>query len=284
MRPYTLNIRGCLRPFDTPAVMGIINATPDSFYTGSRVATEAEAAATAARMADEGAEFIDVGACSTRPGGVAVAEDEECERLARILPVVRQAAPGVILSVDTFRASVARRAVTEWGADVVNDVSGGNLDADMYDTVAELQVPYILGHMRGTPADMMEFAEYEHVTRDVLSELGDRVQQLALRGVADVIVDPCFGFSKTVDQNFMLLHDLALFELLHRPILVGFSRKSMITKTLGVAPADALNGTTVLNTLALSRGAAILRVHDVAAARQAVTLYQKTVQHSCAEA
>lgn len=276
MKAYSLNLRGELRCYERPAVMGIINVTDDSFYAASRVQSDADIAARAAVMAAEGADFIDVGAYSTRPGAADVSEEQESERLARAIAVIRQAAPSVPVSVDTFRASVARRAVAEWGADIVNDVSGGNLDPEMFDTVAQLQVPYILGHMRGTPANMMEFCDYEHVTRDVLSELGDRLQQLALLGVADVIVDPCFGFSKTLQQNYALLHDLHLLELLHRPLLVGFSRKSMITKALNIDASDALNGTTVLNTLALDRGAAILRVHDVKAARQAVDLYVMT--------
>ena len=179
------------------------------------------------------------------------------------------------LSVDTFRAEVARVAVEELGVDIVNDVSGGNLDPDMFDTVAQLGVPYILGHMRGEPDNMMEFTQYDDVTADVLSELGDRLQQLALLGVNDVIIDPCFGFSKTLDQNYQLLSQLRVFELFHRPLLVGVSRKSMITRVLDVPASEALNGTTVLNTLALDRGASILRVHDVLPAVQAVKIYEK---------
>ncbi|MCM1036844.1 MAG: dihydropteroate synthase, partial [Bacteroides sp.] len=196
----------------------------------------------------------------------------EAERLTRAVSIARAAAPAAVISADTYRADVARAAV-EAGADIINDVAGGNLDPDMYDTVAELRVPYVLGHMRGTPADMQEYTTYEDVTRDVLSELGDRYQQLALRGVADIIIDPCFGFSKTVEQNYELLARLDLLGMFHCPVLVGFSRKSMITRPLGVTAADALDGTTVLNTLALDRGAAILRVHDVAPAIAAVKLY-----------
>lgn len=270
---FTLNIHGSLHEFNGPAVMGILNATPDSFYAGSRARTEAEIAARAALLVSEGADFIDVGAFSTRPGASEVSEQEECERLEKAVRITRAVAPNSIISVDTFRASVARKAVEEWGADIINDVSGGNLDPEMFDTVAELKVPYILMHMRGSVADMMEYTDYEMVTRDVLSELGDRVQQLALLGVNDVIIDPGFGFSKTLEQNYQLLHDLKLFELFHRPVLVGFSRKSMVTKLLGVPAEDALNGTTVLNTLALDRGASILRVHDVKAARQAIAIF-----------
>lgn len=274
MKPFSLNIGGTLREFTRPAVMGILNLTDDSFYAASRVGSEGELAARAARMAAEGADFIDLGAYSTRPGAAEVPAELEAERLLRAIPVVRQAAPGTLISVDTFRADVARRAIGA-GAHIINDVAGGNLDPDMYRTVAELHVPYILGHMRGTPADMQEYTTYEDVARDVLSELGDRYQQLALLGVADIIIDPCFGFSKTLDQNYDLLAHLELLGLFHCPVLVGFSRKSMITRLLGTDADHALNGTTVLNTLALDRGAAILRVHDVAPAVEAVRIYSQ---------
>ncbi len=272
MKAYSLNLRGHLREFTRPAVMGIINVTDDSFWEGSRATSDADIAARAASLAAAGAEYIDIGACSTRPGAAAVEASVEAERLTRAISIARAAAPAAIISADTYRADAARAAV-EAGADIINDVAGGNLDPDMYDTVAELRVPYVLGHMRGTPADMQEYTTYEDVTRDVLSELGDRYQQLALRGVADIIIDPCFGFSKTVGQNYELLARLDLLGMFHCPVLVGFSRKSMITRPLGVATADALDGTTVLNTLALDRGAAILRVHDVAPAIAAVKLY-----------
>ena len=274
MTPFTLNIKGKLHEYTRPLVMGILNATPDSFYAGSRAQSDAAIAARAARLAAEGADIIDIGAFSTRPGASEVSTDDECRRLCNAVRIVRSTVGEAMpLSVVTFRASVARAAVEDCGADIINDVSGGNLDPDMFDTVAALRVPYILMHMRGTVADMMEYTNYEDVTRDVLSELGDRLQQLALLGVNDVIVDPGFGFSKTLEQNYRLLHDLKLFGLLHRPILVGVSRKSMITRLLGIGADDALNGTTVINTLALDRGASILRVHDVAAARQAVDIY-----------
>ena len=274
MKPFSLNIGGTLREFTRPAVMGILNLTDDSFYAASRVGSDGELAARAARMAAEGADFIDLGAYSTRPGAAEVPAELEAERLLRAIPIVRQAAPGALISVDTFRADVARRAIGA-GAHIINDVAGGNRDPDMYSTVAELHVPYILGHMRGTPADMQEYTTYEDVARDVLSELGDRYQQLALLGVADIIIDPCFGFSKTLEQNYDLLAHLELLGLFHCPVLVGFSRKSMITRLLGTDADHALNGTTVLNTLALDRGAAILRVHDVAPAVEAVRIYSQ---------
>lgn len=274
MKPFSLNIRGTLHRFDTPAVMGIINITPDSFHADSRAADAADAAARAADMVARGARFIDVGACSTRPGSESVSADEENARLEQCLPVVVRAVAGrAIVSVDTFRADVARNAVEKWGADMINDISGGNIDPAMFDTVAELNVPYVLSHMRGTPKDMQEYALYEDVTADVLSELGDRLQQLALSGVSDIIIDPGFGFSKTLEQNYQLLAWLDLLQLLHRPVLVGMSRKSMATRLLDIPAADALNATTALNTLALDRQAAIIRVHDVEPAVQAVRIY-----------
>lgn len=229
------------------------------------------------KMIDEGADMIDVGAYSSRPGAADVPEEEEIARLRRGLEVLRGIAPDIPVSVDTFRSKVARVAIEELKADIINDISGGNIDPDIWDVAADTHAPYILMHMRGTPADMMEFTQYEQVTRDVLSELGDRLQQLSLMGVPDVIIDPGFGFSKTVEQNYRLLADLPLFHLFHRPILVGVSRKSMITRPLGISPDEALNATTAINTIALMHGgASILRVHDVAAARQAVAVTSLT--------
>lgn len=273
MTPFSLNIKGNLHTFDTPVVMGILNTTPDSFYAESRVSGDAEVAIRALRLVADGADIIDIGSVSTRPGAVEVSEADEIARLEPAVRIVRQAVPEAIISVDTFRSAVARKAVEEWGADMINDISGGNIDPEMFDTVADLAVPYVLGHSRGTVTDMMEYTDYEMVTRDVLAELGDRVQQLALLGVCDVIIDPGFGFSKTLEQNYQLLSDLKLFSLFHRPVLAGLSRKSMVTKVLGNSPEEALNGTTVLNTLALDRGASILRVHDPRAAREAIKLY-----------
>ena len=273
MQPFSLNIKGQLREFTAPLVMGVLNATPDSFYAASRAENEDEIARRAVQMVADGVDIIDVGAFSTRPGAQVISEDEEMSRLGRTLPLVRSMAPEALISVDTFRASVARKAVEEWGADIVNDVSGGNLDADMFPTVAELRVPYVLTHMRGSVEDMMNHTEYENVTADVLSELSERLNALALLGVNDVIIDPGFGFSKTLEQNYQLLRELRMFEVLNRPVLVGFSRKSMITRLLDIPAEEALNGTTVLNTLALDRGAAILRVHDVREAKEAITIY-----------
>lgn len=274
--PFSLNIGGRLVDYTRPAVMGIVNVTPDSFYAGSRT-TDAEAVERrVAAMLGEGVDIIDVGAYSSRPGAADVSPDEESERLARGLEVVRRVAPEAVVSVDTFRASVARKAVSDFGPLIINDISGGALDDDMFETVAELGVPYIMMHMRGTPADMQQHCDYDSLASDILAELGERLGRLTLMGVSDIIVDPGFGFSKTLAQNYELLASLPLFALFHRPLLVGLSRKSMATRLLGIDTADALNATTVLNTLALDRGASILRVHDVAAARQAVDIFTAT--------
>lgn len=273
MLPYTLNIKGSLRRFDKPTVMGIINATPDSFYEGSRIDSASAAIARAAAMVAAGAAFIDVGACSTRPGSQAPTPDEELARLEAVVPAIKAAVGDrALVSVDTYRADVARHAVEDLGADIINDVSGGLLDDKMFETVAELKVPYILSHMRGTPADMHEYATYTDVTADVLAELGERLSQLALLGVNDVIVDPGFGFAKTFDQNYELLARLSLLRLMHRPVLVGMSRKSMATRLPGITVDQSLPATTALNTIAIERGAAIVRVHDVEAAATAVAV------------
>lgn len=278
---FTLNIRGQLRTYDRPAVMGIINATPDSFFAASRAVTAADAAAKAAAMVADGADFIDVGACSTRPGSAAPAADEEFDRLAAVLPTVKAVCGDrAAVSVDTYRADVARRAVTELGADIVNDISGGTLNEAMFETVAELNVPYILQHMRGKPEDMQDYATYGNVAAEVLSEIGERLGRLSLLGVNDIIVDPGFGFAKNIDQNYELLAHLHLLKLLHRPILVGLSRKSMATGLLGITPDDALEATTALNTLALDRSADILRVHDVRAAVQCVKIHQAVARYA----
>lgn len=274
--PFSLNIGGRLVDYTRPAVMGIVNVTPDSFYAGSRT-TDAEAVERrVAAMLGEGVDIIDVGAYSSRPGAADVSPEEESERLARGLEAVRRVAPDAVVSVDTFRASVARKAVSDFGPLIINDISGGALDDDMFETVAELGVPYIMMHMRGTPADMQQHCNYDSLASDILAELGERLGRLTLMGVNDIIVDPGFGFSKTLAQNYELLAALPLFALFHRPLLVGLSRKSMATRLLGIDTADALNATTVLNTLALDRGASILRVHDVADARQAVDIFTAT--------
>ena len=273
MKPFSLNIRGRLIDFVRPAVMAIINATPDSFYAASRSETSDQIAEAARRAVDEGADIIDLGAYSSRPGADDVSAAVELDRLAHGLETVRKVAPSIPVSIDTFRAEIAKRCVSEFGADIVNDISGGDMDHEMFDTVASLNVPYVLMHMRGTPASMQTLTEYPAgVTAGVIAELAPKLERLELLGVNDVIIDPGFGFAKTLEQNYRLLRDLEAFEMLGRPVLVGMSRKSMATRLLNITSEEALNATTVLNTVAIQHGAAILRVHDVKAAREAVDI------------
>lgn len=270
---FSLNLHGRLYVADRPQVMGILNITPDSFYSGSRTMRDREIAARIISMVEEGADMIDIGAYSSRPGAADVPMEEEIDRLRLGMRLLRDIAPEIPVSVDTFRAGVARVAVEELGADIVNDISGGDLDPDMWPTVAALGVPYILMHMRGTPSTMQQFVDYGDVTADVINDLSRKLRGLRLSGVADVIVDPGLGFSKTIDQNFEMMRNLRAFTLaLDAPLLVGISRKSMIYKTFDTDPAETLNGTTVLNTIAISRGASILRVHDVKQCVEAVRL------------
>ncbi|WP_455642719.1 dihydropteroate synthase [Parabacteroides sp.] len=272
----TLNIRGTLTSLDTPLVMGILNVTPDSFYADSRKQTEAAVEERIQAILSEGGQIIDVGGYSSRPDAVEVSPEEEMERLAFALKILNAHYPDVALSVDTFRADVARRCVEEYGAAIINDISGGELDAEMFETVARLHVPYIMMHMRGTPQTMQQHTDYEDMMEDIMLYFARKVRQLRLLGVNDIILDPGFGFSKTVDQNYTLMSHLCEFKEFGLPLLVGVSRKSMIYKYLGGTPADSLNGTTVLNTIALLNGADILRVHDVKAAVEAVKLVSKT--------
>ena len=275
-KSYSISVKGELKEITQPWVMGILNVTPDSFYAGSRCDMTEKIEHRVTEMVEEGADVIDIGAYSTRPGAAEVSAEEEYARLKAGMAVVHRHAPGVLTSVDTFRADVAARCVEELGVDMVNDVSGGQLDGDMFKTVARLQVPYIVMHMRGTSATMQQLTQYDDVTAEVLEWLARKVDALHQMGVADVIADPGFGFSKTVDQNYEMLSQLNAFAELDVPLLVGVSRKSMIYKFFGTTPAEALNGTTVLNTLALLQGAHILRVHDVKMAKEAVKLVMKT--------
>lgn len=278
-KTYSLNLHGKLVTIDRPWVMGIINVTTDSFYAGSRVTDDRMLVEKVRQMLLDGADVIDVGACSTRPGSEQVDAATEMDRLQWALSVIRREEPEVILSVDTYRSSVARRCVEDWGADIINDISGGTIDEDMFATVARLQVPYVLMHMRGTPETMSSLTDYENVTGDVLEWMARRIDELRQLGVADVIADPGFGFAKTVEQNYELLSGLEAFRVLDAPLLVGVSRKRMIYTPLGCTADEALNGTTVVNTLALERGAHILRVHDVRAAVDAVKLVSMLRNH-----
>jgi len=272
-KPYSLNVRGHLMTIHQPWVMAIVNVTPDSFYADSRANSQQELLQRVQQAVEQGADVIDVGACSTRPGSQSASEDEELARLQWALPLVRGVLPDhVLLSVDTFRATVAARCVQHWGADVVNDISGGTLDNQMFDTIARLRCPYVLTHTRGTPDTMQQHAHYDDVTADVLQWLARRLDDLRQRGVADVIVDPGFGFAKQTTHNYQLLRNLSMLHVLNAPLLVGVSRKRMVWQPLGITASDAVNGTTVLNTVALMAGAHILRVHDVREAVQARTL------------
>lgn len=283
-KEFTLNIRGRLRVFTSPVVMGIINATPDSFFASSRHNATADIARVADGMIASGAEMIDLGACSSRPGAADVTPGEEVERLLPAIGAVRGVSDDVIISVDTYRADVARCAV-EAGADIVNDISGCSLDPGMADTVASLKVPYILMHMRGTPATMQQLTDYPAgVTAGVMAELSGIYHRLCLAGVSDIIIDPGLGFAKTLEQNYTLLHDIGLLaDAFHCPVLVGASRKSMVTRLLDISAEQALNATTVINTIALMEGASILRVHDVDEAVQAVRVVEMYSNANCIE-
>ncbi len=273
--PYTLNLGGELLNLSEPQVMGILNVTPDSFYSPSRSATEAEVAARVTQILEEGGSMIDIGACSSRPGADEVSPEEEAKRLVLALKTIREVTPQAIVSVDTYRADIARMCVEEYGVQMINDISGGQLDPSMFRTVAELGVPYILMHMKGTPKTMQENPTYENLMAEMLQYFGGKVQELHELGVKDIILDPGFGFAKTLEQNYELMHHLQDLQVLKLPLLVGISRKSMIYKLLGSTPEEALNGTTVLNTLSLLKGANILRVHDVKACVETVSIIKK---------
>lgn len=267
----TINIRGKLMPLDTPVVMGILNITDNSFYEGSRVASPGELVQRAVAMLEAGAGILDLGACSTRPGSAPVEEAVELSRLHAALELLDKELPGAVVSVDTFRAAVARECVANHNVAIINDVSGFEWDAVMFETVAELRVPYVLTHSVGYAGDAVQYGDF---MPQVLKRLADKLWQLRQAGVVDVIVDPGFGFGKSLEQNYRMLASLRDFELLDAPLLVGLSRKSMITRLLGVNATDALAATTALNLTALLNGANILRVHDVSEAVQAVRLAQ----------
>lgn len=278
MKRFSLNLRGRIFDVDRPLVMGILNVTPDSFYPGSRTPVGAvdDIRRRAAELLEQGADMVDVGGYSTRPGADVVSVEEELHRIEAGVRAVRELSSDIPVSIDTFRSEVAREGVLNMGADIINDVSGGLLDGMMFDTVASIGVPYILMHMRGTPDSMTRLTDYpQGVVAGVAAELSGKLRDLSLLGVSDVIVDPGFGFAKTAGQNFELMAGLPDLErLLDRPMLVGVSRKSMVYKSLGITPAEALPGTTALNVLALEGGASILRVHDVAEAVQAVKVWE----------
>lgn len=266
---HTLNLRGKLYSLREPKIMGILNVTPDSFYAESRTPDEEHIAARVQQLMDDGADMIDIGGYSSRPGADDVSPEEEMNRLRLGLRVVRRLYPEVPISVDTFRADVARMCVEEEGADIINDISGGMMDRQMFRTVARLGVPYILMHMQGTPDTMQQAPHYDNLRREVMLYFAERIDRLCQMGAKDIIIDPGFGFGKTLEHNYELFHHLDDFNLFNLPLLVGISRKSMIYKLLGGTPQTSLNGTTVLNTIALMKGSHILRVHDVKEAVEA---------------
>ena len=274
---FTLNCKGKLITTDVPLVMGIINATPDSFYRGDLNNGMDGILMLAKKMINEGATILDIGGQSTKPGSIEISSKKEMDRVIPVIKMIHEHFPQTILSVDTYQSAVAIKAV-EAGASIVNDVSGGETDKKMIDTVAALRVPYICMHIKGTAANMQSFATYKDVLKEVLDYFILKIHQCRAAGIKDIIIDPGFGFAKNAVHNFNLLKNLHIFKMLDCPILAGLSRKSTIYKTLGTTAAEALNGTTVLNTLALNNGANILRVHDVKEAVEAITLFQRYKQ------
>lgn len=278
-RNYSLNIRGQLRQLEQPWTMGILNLTPDSFYAGSRQKGPQAALERARQMLEEGAQILDIGAASSRPGAQLLSPREEIQRLTPTLKLLREKLPGAILSVDTFQAEVAQ-AAADLGADMINDISGGTLDPAMPATAGRLGLPVVLMHIRGNPQNMRQEARYEHLIREISLFLSRQMALFREKGVADIIVDPGFGFAKNLEHNYQLLARLDKLHLLEAPLLVGLSRKSMIGKLLGTSPEESLNGTTAVHMLALQKGAHILRVHDVRAAAQAIKILTFTQKFS----
>ncbi len=278
-KPITINCRGKLLDLSKPLVMGILNITPDSFFDGGRYNDTDKILKHTQSMIAQGADIIDIGAYSSRPGAKDINEKEELSRLFDALQIVRKANPDIIISVDTFRANVAKAVVEEYDVDIINDISAGDMDADMLETIADLKVPYIIMHMKGTPQNMQNNPSYQKdVIFEVIDYLAAKKRKLAQLGVHDVIIDPGFGFGKTIEHNYQLLHRMQDLNVLELPVLVGVSRKSMIYKLLESTPEEALNGTTALNMVALQNGANILRVHDVKEAKECVQLYNKLYQ------
>ena len=273
-RKNSISLNGRLIDFSVPAVMGIVNLTPDSFYNGGRMEKKRVMLSAVEKMISEGADIIDVGAVSTRPGASVVSTKVELERLLPAVVAIRKNFPDIPLSVDTYRSWVALRVIEETGPVIVNDISGGTLDATMFENIAEAKVPYILSHIQGTPVDMQDNPHYNDVVKDISLFFSERVKQLTKLGVKDIIIDPGFGFGKNMQHNYDLLNRLDSFKVFQLPVIVGLSRKSMVWKILDSSPEEALNGTTVLNTLALLGGADILRVHDVKEAAEAITLVE----------
>lgn len=274
-RNHSMKIKGQFIDFSVPKVMGVLNVTPDSFYDGGRYTTEKKIASKVEKMILEGVDFIDVGAYSSQPGAAIISYEEEVRRLSETIKVLKSRFPAIIISIDTFRSGIARKMVEEYGADMINDISAGDMDKEMFSTIADLQIPYVMMHMQGTPQTMQKNPKYENVVKDIITVFAGKVEELKLLGVDDVILDPGFGFGKNLDHNYKLMNGLGLFAVLNKPIMVGVSRKSMIGKLLGCTPDEALNGTVVLNTVALMKGIDILRVHDVKEAVEAIKIVEK---------
>lgn len=275
-----INVNGKLMDLSQPQVMGILNVTPDSFYAGSRQQTEKEITRRASQILEEGASIIDIGAYSSRPNAQHISSEEEMSRLRTGLEIINRNHPGSVVSVDTFRADVARMCVEEYGVAIINDIASGDMDERMFETVARLGVPYIIMHMQGTPQNMQMNPHYDDMLKEIFFYFSKKVQQLRNLGVKDIILDPGFGFGKTLEHNYQLMNHLEEFSIFELPLLVDVSRKSMIYHLLGGTPDEALNGTTVLDTISLMKGADILRVHDVKAAVETVKIVQK--MKSCA--
>ena len=273
--PLYINANGQLMDLSEPQVMGILNVTPDSFYAGSRGVTESYIIERLHQIMNEGASMVDIGAYSSRPGAQEVSVEEEMERLRTGLELIRKHRPDAIVSVDTFRADVAKMCVEEYGVAIINDISAGQMDKEMFTAIARLGIPYIIMHMKGTPQTMQNNPQYDHFLKEIFYYFSEKVQKLRDLGVKDIIIDPGFGFAKTLEHNYELMNHLEEFSLFELPLLVGVSRKSMIYKLLGTTPEEALNGTTSLNTIALLKGANILRVHDVKEAVEAVRIVGK---------
>ena len=270
-----MKIKGQLIDFSVPKVMGVLNVTPDSFYDGGRYTVEGKIVSKVEKMILEGVDFIDIGAYSSRPGAAVISYEEELKRLSETMELLRSGFPESIISIDTYRSGIARKMVEEYGANMINDISAGDMDKEMFCTIADLQIPYVMMHMQGIPQTMQKNPKYDNVVKDILSVFAGKVEELKLLGVDNVILDPGFGFGKTLDHNYELMNGLEQFSVLNKPIMVGVSRKSMIGKFLGCTPDEALNGTVVLNTIALMKGVDILRVHDVKEAVEAIRIVKK---------
>jgi len=272
---FTLNLNEELMVLDSPKIMGILNVTPDSFYSNSMVNSESDILSRAEKMLEDGTDFLDIGGYSSKPGAKEVSESEEINRVIPAIAIIKKTFPKAVISIDTFRSSVAMAAISA-GASIINDISGGDADPLMFQTVKDLQVPYVIMHMQGTPQTMQKNPLYNNVVQEVYKDLSLKVNTLRLMGIPDVIVDVGFGFGKTIEHNYDLLANLEYFHSLNCPVLVGISRKSMIYKSLGITPEESLNGTVVLNTIATQKGAQILRVHDVKEAKEMLKLYSFT--------